>query len=151
MFAFGSFRVTYREEPSREVHILPTLVEEFTPAQSRVEGGNDNWPQMRCCCLKQPFFFLHVYHRTLPPPFAFEPHSAQRVRKQKSLVDSPEQDVPQAFEVPVHGRIGELLSLVADPSILPDKILRDSSDWVFGEKREKHLQTVEVPSLCPCV
>ena len=63
---------------------------------------------MGCCGWKQPVLFSETQHRTLPLPLAFEAHAAERIRKENPLINGPEEDVPEAFEVPVHGSFGEL-------------------------------------------
>src|SRR5205807_1361822 len=114
--------------PPGEVHVVPSLGEEFSTAHPGIKRGEDKRPEVRRCSRENQVFLFKAHYGALWLAFAFEPHPTQGIRQQEALVERPEENASQRLEIAVDRRLADLLFPVARLPVLADEVLRDLAD-----------------------
>src|ERR1700722_1653456 len=82
-FALGSLAPTHKEQAPRKVDVVPSLRQELSATEPRIEGRDDDGAEMRFGRPKQRILFVQTHHGSLPLPFPFETHSTQGIREEQ--------------------------------------------------------------------
>lgn len=118
--------MTHVEQLSREIHVVPALVEDLAAAHAGIQGNDRDLPQVWRGGSKQECFLVEAQHWLLFPPLAFQANPCDWVRCNESLVHGPIKQMAKALDVPVHCGFRNGFLPVPFSAVLPDRALRDS-------------------------
>lgn len=131
-----------------QVDVFAELVEEFTAPHSRIESGDDEWFEVRCCCLYQEGFFLKREDRLPVPSKPWHTKSAQWVYEQDSAVKCVEEQVPKHSKVVIDRGMRHLADFYPVSPVLARERFGDLVERRIREVQQQLLDALFVVRLC---